>query len=292
MVGFRKSPKSGVDLGSLPDTAALRHLASQKEQGFDPGLLSRAQQLIYDAWEHPDRRRRIALARQALSMSPFCADAWLLLATLRSLADDVRREMLERAVLAAELAIGERAFNANRGSFWGVLETRPYMRARYALAEHLWFARDQPQAIAHLRDMLILNPNDNQGLRYQLLAWLLWVEDDCGAEQLLRALRDESSTFLDYTRALMVFRKEGDSKAGRIVVRRAWESNAHVPKLLGSGRTSHAMPEFYRPGGEDEARYYASQYGFAWEGTVGATRWLVDVATDLELGREAETTVH
>lgn len=291
VVGFRKSPKSGTDLGSFPDAAALRDLAARK-QGVDPDLLSRAQQLIYDAWEEPDRRRRMALARRALSISPFCADAWLLLTTLRSIADDARREMLERAVLAAELAIGEESFKANRGSFWGVLETRPYMRARYALAEHLWFAGEQNQAIEHLREMLILNPNDNQGLRYQLLAWLLWVEDDRSAEQLLRAHRDEGSAFLDYTRALLVFRKGGDSKAARIVVKRAWESNTHVPKLLAAGKVAHAMPEFYRPGGEDEAQCYLSQYGFAWERTAGATRWLVDITTDLELGREAGTTVH
>jgi hypothetical protein len=45
----------------------------------DPDL-AKAQELIYDAWENPNPKRRIALAHQAVKISSNCADAYNLLA--------------------------------------------------------------------------------------------------------------------------------------------------------------------------------------------------------------------
>ncbi len=42
--------------------------------------LKKAQDIIYDAWEVTDPKRRVALARKALEISPDCADAYALLA--------------------------------------------------------------------------------------------------------------------------------------------------------------------------------------------------------------------
>src|SRR3546814_18004768 len=53
----------------------------------------------------------------------------------------------------------------------------PYMRARAGLAITLWRLGDQQAAIDHYRAMLILNPNDNQGIRY-LLATALLARDE------------------------------------------------------------------------------------------------------------------
>jgi hypothetical protein len=41
---------------------------------------AKAQDVIYEAWERATSRSRIALARNALGISPLCADAYVLLA--------------------------------------------------------------------------------------------------------------------------------------------------------------------------------------------------------------------
>jgi hypothetical protein len=74
------------------------------------------------------------------------------------------------------------------------------MRARHALAEDLWFSGARQVVIEHLREMLKLNPNDNQGLRYTLLCWLLWTGDEDAAQCLLRDHGDEVSTFFEFAR--------------------------------------------------------------------------------------------
>ena len=47
---------------------------------------------------------------------------------------------------------------------------------------------DVDGAIDHFRDMLRLNPNDNQGIRYTLLGCLLERGDDGALKELLAAL--------------------------------------------------------------------------------------------------------
>uniref|UniRef100_UPI0026226047 hypothetical protein n=1 Tax=uncultured Jannaschia sp. TaxID=293347 RepID=UPI0026226047 len=211
------------------------------------------------------------------------ADAWLILAERPSLGAKDRRDFLERAVKAGELALGEDGFGEYAGHFWGFLETRPYMRARHRLAEDLWQAGDRDAAIGHLREMLVLNPGDNQGLRYVLLAWLLAMHDDAGAEDLLRAHSDEASTFIRYTQALFAFRKSDDGSVARRAVEDAWECNHHVPTLLArKNRIRYEDTGYYTLGGEDEAAYYVEEYGFAWSETPGAVDWLTEATKRLK----------
>jgi thioredoxin-like negative regulator of GroEL len=156
---------SSPDLATLPDLAALEAMWRELGVGPEDDALGEAQDLAYEAWEAVDGRSRYALARRALKISPFCADAWLILSERPSLSARDRRTFLERAVKAGELALGADGLTEYAGHFWGFLETRPYMRARHSLAEDLWQAGDREAAIGHLREMLALNSGDNQGLR-------------------------------------------------------------------------------------------------------------------------------
>src|SRR6266511_2941019 len=137
--------------------------------------LFRAQDLMYEAFE-AQGARRVALAREALAISPDCADAYLLLAEETSSSAEEARELLEQGVAAGERALGPEPFEEDVGHFWGILETRPYMRARAALAETLWALDLREEAVEHQRELLRLNPNDNQGLRYRQAEWLLWLD--------------------------------------------------------------------------------------------------------------------
>ena len=70
-------------------------------------------------------------------------------------------------------ALGKEAFETEMRHFWGLLETRPYLRARAGLAQSLWDCGLHDAAIAHWRGILRLIPNDNQAIRYVLAARLL-----------------------------------------------------------------------------------------------------------------------
>ncbi|MCL0089925.1 tetratricopeptide repeat protein [Dehalococcoidia bacterium] len=53
-----------------------------------------------------------------------------------------------------------------KGEFWGMLESRPYMRAFHGLGLTVRKQGRFEEAISIFRQMLKLNPNDNQGVRY------------------------------------------------------------------------------------------------------------------------------
>jgi tetratricopeptide (TPR) repeat protein len=130
--------------------------------------LEEAQDLMYEAY-NASGKRRVQLARRALEISPDCADCYVLLAEETAGSLEEARDLYEQGVKAGERAIGPEGFREYRGEFWGILETRPYMRARAGLAHVLWLLGERRQAVEHLQDMLRLNPDDNQGLRYLLI---------------------------------------------------------------------------------------------------------------------------
>jgi tetratricopeptide (TPR) repeat protein len=123
---------------------------------------------MYQAWDQAEPRKRIALASKAPTISPLCADAYVLLAEEKAKSAKEALEYYRKGVDAGSRALGTKAFNEYEGHFWGFLETRPYMRARAGLAATLDALGDVEAAIGHYRDMLRLNPGDNQGIRYVL----------------------------------------------------------------------------------------------------------------------------
>src|SRR5579872_5266738 len=117
--------------------------------------LDRAQALVEKAFSARSFERQIELANQALDISGDCADAYTLLSRFVS---DPRqaRVLLEQALLAAERVLGPGQFRDAVGRFWKVPATRPYMRARVALAQCLWSLGCRPEAVEHLVKLLAL----------------------------------------------------------------------------------------------------------------------------------------
>jgi len=249
-----------------------------------------AQNIMYDAWEATTRSKRIALARKALEVSPFCADAYVLLAEEEARSGEEVLEYYEQGVEAGELALGKEGFEEYAGHFWGFLETRPYMRARAGLAAALWRLGRHQEAIGHYQAMLKLNPNDNQGIRYVLAGHLLARDDIKVLKKLIKKYEDDGAAAWLYTQALLAFR-ENDPDAGKLA-EEAWLANNHVPGVLsGKQPLIASMDGYITMGGEDEAADYVEENGKVWQSTPGAVEWLVEVTRKLKPRRRRDSTV-
>jgi tetratricopeptide (TPR) repeat protein len=219
-------------------------------------------------------RLRIKLARQALALSADCADAWILLGDA-ALAPGAAIDHYERAVQAASRTLGHEAFSTLAGVFWSRLETRPYMRARLSLAHALADAGRADEAVDHFREMLRLNPVDNQGVRYLQLPLLLRLGRDAEASELLAAYENDSQATWPYGRALLAFRREGDSGASRQALADAVAANPHLVRfLLDPSAMPSDRPEYFSLGTEDEALYVAEEVRPAVDATPGAAAWM------------------
>lgn len=125
------------------------------------------------------------------------------------------------------------------GRFMRTVETRPYMRARFGLA--------------------------------QVLEKLGRPDEAMEAATLLDRYAEDPMAVWRYGHALVTFRREGDSAAARDRLR----ANRRVAKYLdGAAALPDHDPETYAFGSEEEAVIAARTLAEAWVETPGAPVWL------------------
>ena len=139
---------------------ASRSLATEKK--------SDAQDLTYDAWEmlDMDRRKAKKLFWKAIELNPDLADAYNGLACVARESGNLQsaEQFYRIAYEKAKAFLGTKAPGAF--SWWGELNTHPYMKARHGLGLVLLATGRYDEAIAEFKELLERNPNDNQGIRY------------------------------------------------------------------------------------------------------------------------------
>jgi tetratricopeptide (TPR) repeat protein len=176
--------------------------------------------------------------------------------------------------------------NAEVGHFWDKIRTRSYMRARFGLAQCLEDLGRRDEAVHHYRELIRLNPADNQGVRYLLVAALLHGGRDAEAGALLDQYGDEPTAPWTYVRALHTFRREGDSRAAQERLRQAVRANRHVPACLQGKKTwPGPLPASYGLGTREEAAISEDLLGELWRNTPGAARWLATHASASRSGK-------
>jgi len=219
----------------------------------------------------------------ALEIYPDCVDAMNLLADLEC---DLLKDYVEakrRAVEAGRRDLGPEVFEQEKGYFWGMIETRPFMRAMAGLADAL-FQWGQPEhvdeAIEIYEEMLDLNPNDNQGVRDPLVGCYLQRKRYADAENLLDRYEEDDMATFAWARVLLAYVTEGPDAAAQ-PLEHARDDNIHVELYLtGKKRRPKHRPGAYSPGDESEAIFCADNLWEAWKKHPKAKRWLKEVCAD------------
>jgi tetratricopeptide (TPR) repeat protein len=268
---FESLDEANAEIGRA-NARGLFDLPPEEAAGRALTPLERAQERAYDAME-AGGRVRIKRAREALAISPDCADAWGVLAEAASTPDGAL-QCYEQACAAGERAIGSPRFEELTGEFWDNLDTRPYMRARLGLAQTLRQLGRSEEAVTHYRELLRLNPNDNQGVRYPLIAALLEMGRDNDVGALLDEYEGDPQAVWAYARVLWRFRT-GDLAAARTALQQAIDVNRHAARYLVNAETIPiARPPHFALGSEEEAEYAADALASAYRSTPGAREWL------------------
>lgn len=242
----------------------------EPEVSSDP--IERAQDLAYEAMESDDDEAE-QLAKQALALDPDCVDA---LVTMSAFAPTPAKRIskLTQAVKAGERRLGKEFFEDNKGYFWGLTETRPYMRARYELAMALIVAGRIKETISHFEALLELSEGDNLGVRDVLVGIYVMADQPEAARDLLERFEDDHSALFSWARALVYYLLRDFDRAKR-ALSRARRANRYVEKYL-TGDKPHPEfpPEFYALGGEDEAAFCGFHLGLAWSTNPMAMLWM------------------
>ncbi|HET8521644.1 MAG TPA: tetratricopeptide repeat protein, partial [Thermomicrobiales bacterium] len=165
------------------------------------------------------------------------------------------------------------------------LETRPYLRARAALARAYSVLGRHDDAIAECQALLDIEPDDALAIEYLLLNELVHAGRNEDALALAEMYPEEYSTDWLYNTALVKFRLYGDGIFPRQALMQAHRVSPHVlPYLLGEKKLPKRPPkdpDKYLEG--FDALLYMATMQPAWDATPGAYEWASQILHDTSL---------
>lgn len=189
---------------------------------------------------------------------------------------DEEIQILQKIVEFAEARLGPKAFREMVGHFWLIHETRPYMRARQAYADALHRAGRFEESCAEVQAMLVLNPGDNQGLRYRQISVHLTRGK---LDEVRKLLQNHSHEIPNHTVFAWMYVLErylsGDLDEAAVACVRAHQQNPHsLPYVLARRKPPRHLRDGYSLRSVEEAMCFAEDLQRAWNAYPLAQKWL------------------
>lgn len=178
------------------------------------------------------KKKKLEYLSKALELEPDNLDA----ARMKAEANAKKPEDLLEA-LSALLEKGNSlmeqggCFRDDIGDFWGVLETRPYMRLRHSYLEMLIQCGMMGRAVSEAKEMLRLCENDNLGIRYVLMHLYAYFENEDGALALHKKYDEYEESQMLLPLAVLYYKKE-NFELSLQYLRRLVKANKDTKKFL------------------------------------------------------------
>lgn len=205
-------------------------------QNFNKGLKENKKADSYDylkmAEDADTVEETIKYAKKALKLDPYCLDAEYLIAQSEAESIDALIIKMEKIIRKGEeqLAIRGISMEEDAGSFYGLWETRPYMRIRKGYLELLLEMGRFCLAVGEAEELLRLSENDNLGVRYSLMALYCYFEDEQNALNLLGRYEEESSFML--LPLIALYYKMGNVKKMRKYIKKLQNKNPDLQSAM------------------------------------------------------------
>jgi tetratricopeptide (TPR) repeat protein len=216
--------------------------------------------------------------RQVLARMPDHLDAIHHLAIVLSEQNQLEqaRDLWDQAVRIGRKAFPQDFKLGTDRLKWGWLENRPFLRCLHGQALARREEGQVEEALRLFQELLLLNPNDNQGVRVLAVETLFRLGRLEDALKITEQYHDDVMAGTLYGRALALF-KLGRRREATIALKEAVGCLPLVRKEL--LKTKHRLPRTARPdvvtlGGADEAYYYWEHCGRFWEEDPEALEWL------------------
>ncbi len=167
------------------------------------------------AEDAPNEALALKYAKKALELDPDSLEAELIIAECGSTDPVDRIRKLEHAIKHGNKVMEKEGYLKDSiGHFWGILETRPYMRLRDSYMEALYDSGMLKKALAECEDMIRLSENDNLGIRYKLMHLYAFFEEEEKALELHKHYDSFEETQMLLPLSVLYFKKGDFGKAG------------------------------------------------------------------------------
>ena len=225
--------------------------------------LDDAYEILEEAQNARNEKEALRLAKKAYEKSSECFDAILFQCDLEK--NGIKRMKLLDDGLEFEKnrLTNEKYFDKeNIGHFYGIFETRPYIRGLVIKIEYLLEEGKLCQAANLCKEVLRLNENDNLGARYLLMAIYATLEEEKDMLDLYKKYHEENLEMLFPLFA--IYYKSGNDKKAKDYLNRIDKCNSNFVKYFkGTIKPSEKVdPGYYSRGDSSEIFMYLSRYDY------------------------------
>lgn len=230
-------------------------IAKLNDEGieYENTPLDDAYEMLEKAENAKSKSQAIKYAKEAYKISPACFDAILFQASLEDDLDKIW-ELLDTGLKKEEERLKSEGFfdKENIGIFYGLFETRPYIRGLYHKVQFLTVEGKIKQARDVCREVLRLNNNDNTGIRYLLMAIYAFLEDENEMLKLYKKYKEEHLEML--FPLFVLYYKKGDDKKALEYLERINKANPNFIKYFKGNikEEKGVLDGYYSKGGSSE----------------------------------------
>ena len=178
------------------------------------------------------KKKKLEYLSKALELEPDNLDAARMTAELNAKKPEDLLAFLSTLIEKGNsLMEKEGYFQDCMGDFWGVLETRPYMRLRDSYLELLIQCGMMRKAVGEAEEMLKLSTNDNLGVRYTLMHLYAYLENEDSALALHKKYDEYEESQMLLPLAVLYYKK-GNFELSLQYLQRLNKANKDTKKFL------------------------------------------------------------
>jgi len=230
---------------------------------YEETPLDKAYQKLETAERTKNKKTAIKLAKEAYEICDRCFDAIIFQASMETNIFKMY-DILNKGLEYEKSKLEEDGFfdKDNIGHFYGLFETRPYMRGLSFKAFNLVNEGKLKQAMEVCKEAIRLNESDNMGLRYMLMAIYAALEDEKSMLE-LRDKYDEDSFEMLFP-IMILYYKLGDYDKAKKYLDMVNKVNTNLKKYIKGNdfEDEDCIPGYFRPGSISELEMYYEYYGF------------------------------
>ena len=237
------------------------------ELEYEETDLDKAYALLEKAQNTTSEKKALKLAKEAYEFCPACFDALLFQVSLEE--NSLKRDELLAEGLAKEKErLQKEGFfdKDNIGIFYGIFETRPYIRGLYLKTSNLLDDGKYTQGVESCKEILKLNNSDNTGTRYLLMATYALLENEKEALKLYKQYPENNLEMLFPLFAL--YYKLGNDEKAHQYLDKIFKSNPYFVTFLEDDyevdleSDEDFVSGYYSVGRFPEVLHYMSNYEF------------------------------
>lgn len=239
-------------------SAAIQEIMMKYNTSLRMGTLEKTNEDLSDEYLEKAQKAktpntRIKHLKKALELNPRNVDAAMSIAFLENSDNPIKVLEAYDKVIETEKQYLKKDdyFKQDMGDFWLVFETRPYMRALRERMAFLLEVDRTTDAIKQGEEILRLNTNDNQGVRYKLMALYAQQENLKSSLFLLKKYKNEDSVGLMLPIAICCYRLGKYEECDEYLMK-AYQRNKHLFKVLLNPEYETMDISYYSPGKESE----------------------------------------